>query len=91
MPPKRAPDGRFTSEKKLEIQEGFLKEFAGFLRIAYKFWRLLPLLLILYLIWRFTGMSQRFIDLHSDFCGCPPPVLCENVGDTSKKKDGTFK
>ena len=91
MPPKRAANGRYTSKEIQEIREGFLSEFSGFLRIVYKFWRFAPLIILIYLIWKFSGMTQRFIDLLSDFCGCPPPVLCENGGETSNKKDSTFK
>ena len=91
MPPKRGLNGKFISEKQEEIREGFLTEISGFLRIAYRFWRIVPLLILIYLLWRLAGMSQRLNDIQSDFCGCPPPTTCENGGEPSKKKDNTFK
>ena len=89
--PTRGKNGRFISNKDHDPEEGFSTEIRGFLKCLYRWWRYVPLLLLLFILWRFLGITSRFNDLRDDLCGCTTENGAKKEGQPSSKKDSTFK
>jgi len=89
--PERGKNGRFISNNHLNPEDGFMTEIRGFLKCLYKCWRYVPLLFLIFILWRFLGMTSRFRDLRDDLCGCTTSNGAKNEGEPSSKKDYAFK
>jgi len=88
--PARSSNGRFISKNNENPDEGFIQEIRGFLRIAYRFWRYVPLFILFFILWRFLGIGSRLSDLRVEICGCTTDSILTNGGESSKTKDNTF-
>jgi len=91
--PRRAQNGRFIS-KQNEIkneEENFLNEIKGYATTIYRFWRLVPLLIVLYLIFKFLAIGSKLSDLKMEICDCPVVNLTMKSGDNSKNTNSAFK
>jgi hypothetical protein len=53
----RAQNGKFI---RIEEENDFLKEFKRIFYNIYYFWKLLPLLLVVYFVWHMFDFSERF-------------------------------
>ena len=99
MTTRRAPNGRFLPKNaeacaSEEVsKEGFLTDFKSFLKLSYKIWRFIPLLILLLIIWKLFGISKTMSDLKQDFCGCPEeqPINGGASSNKDKKNEGYFK
>jgi len=92
--PKRAQNGRFISKQKDDIEteeEDFLKEIKGFLKTVYRFWRLVPLLIVFYLLWKLSSIGSKLSDLKNEICDCPVVNLTMKAGENSKNTNSAFK
>ena len=80
----RGKDGKFKktqfeSDEENENKNGFLGDFKSLFTHFYKLWRVLPVLLLIYLIWRYFKISSRFYELIIELsCGENCKCLCEN-------------
>ncbi len=92
--PKRAQNGRFISKQKDDIEteeEDFLKEIKGFLKTLYRFWRLVPLLIVFYLLWNFFSIDSKLSDPKMEICDSPVVNLTMKAGENSKNTNSQFK
>lgn len=83
MPPKRDNQGRFVRDDDQDNQDdGFVDEWRGFLAFLYRFWRVLPALLVVLLLWRYFHISDKVIEILVELLcgsGCRCPANCENA------------
>jgi hypothetical protein len=89
--PKRDSNGRFVREE--EENEGFLHEFRGFLAFSYRFWRILPILLVVVLIWKYFHISDKIIEILVELLcgsGCRCPASCGSPPTTETQKKSSF-
>jgi hypothetical protein len=86
MPPKRGKDGKFisTDADEVETANGFFQELLAFLSLAYRTWRLLPMIIVIIVFWRWTEMSKKITEILIE-------ILCGNgctCNCASTKKTG---
>jgi len=81
----RAKNGRFKPdneevEKDKELGEGIKKEILFYAENILKFWKLIPFVIILWIIWRIMGMTEKnFSTLLELACGSKDCVcLCKD-------------
>ncbi len=81
---KRSADGRFISENS-NIEENFSSDIRGFLRLSYRLWRYLPLLILLLLLWKYFKISLKIQDTLMELtCGTGCSCNC----DAPQSKNG---
>ncbi len=82
MKTRRDSGGRFVRNEEQTYQnEGFLQEMQGFANISYRFWRFLPLLLLLVIFWKYFQISDEIIRIMIEIlcgkgcsCSCAEPA-----------------
>jgi len=80
----RGKDGKFTktqleSEEDNQNGNGFLGDFKSLFTQFYKLWRVLPILLLVFLLWRYFKISSRFYELLIELsCGENCRCVCED-------------
>jgi len=80
--PNRGSNGRFLPNEKEE--ENFISEFKSFFNILYRFWRYVPLCLLLFIIWKYFDFTKKIQGLIIEIiCGTGCSCNC-----FTKKNDG---
>jgi hypothetical protein len=82
---RRNSAGRFVRNDVVEQQveqqeEGFLRDMQGFLAVTYRFWRFVPLLLVVLVLGKYFHVSEKIIDIFVEILcgsGCKCPNSCE--------------
>jgi hypothetical protein len=84
----RGRDGKFVktpneSEGELREERGFIEETKSLFYYAYKLWRVLPLLISIYLIWRYFKIDKKILELILELtcgegCSCSCPSTSAN-------------
>jgi hypothetical protein len=84
--PRREIDenGEFVQNNSVEREEdGFLREWQGYAALMYRFWKVLPLILIILIVAKYFQVSQKLVDILVEIL-CGTGCKCSTSCSTGK-------